>query len=338
MTTYDRASTSLKFCNGRLSILDQRLLPHQEQWHDCADSKALILHIHSLAVRGAPLIGIAAALMLAQRALQGASTAQLQTEWKALRASRPTAVNLMNYLDQLQPLLNSGNPDMLRDAALNIFDNDRALCLGIAEAGCALIQTGSRVLTHCNTGSLATAGVGTALGIITHAHSLGLAPKVWVDETRPLLQGSRLTTWELARAGVEQQLICDNMSASLMAAGEVDLVLVGADRIAANGDTANKIGTYALAVLARHHNIPFYIAAPSTTIDPNCPNGAAIPVEQRAADEVRGVSTAQGSLRFSPEGCSAYNPAFDVTPAKLISAWVTEHGVHTAPEQLPLRT
>ncbi len=332
----DRRSTSLRFESGRLSVLDQRLLPQQETWHACDNSADLIAHIHSLAVRGAPLIGIAAALMLAQRALAGAERTALLADWQALRASRPTAVNLMNYLDQLKPLIDAGaSAQTLTDAVLAIFDQDQALCLRIAEAGLPLIQPGCRILTHCNTGSLATAGIGTALGLITQAQAHGLAPKVWVDETRPLLQGARLTTWELARAEVAHTLICDNMAASLMASEKVDLVLVGADRIAANGDTANKIGTYGLAVLAQHHRIPFYVAAPMTTFDPQCADGSKIPVEQRAEDEVRGVVTAAQHHVFSAADTPAFNPAFDITPGRLISGWITDHGLLNGAEEFP---
>lgn len=329
MSALDRHATSLRFVNQQVEILDQRLLPHEEQWHRCESPDQLIAHIHSLAVRGAPLIGIAASLMVAQRALAGVGPSQLLDELAALRASRPTAVNLMNYLDRLRPRIEQGaSVEEIADLALAIFDEDRALCQAIGDAGLSLIPRGSRILTHCNTGSLATAGIGTALGIITHAHSQGHDISVWVDETRPLLQGSRLTTWELSRAKVPHTLICDNMAASLMAAGEVDLILVGADRIAANGDTANKIGTYALAVLAKHHGIPFYCAAPVTTIDPHCPDGSNITIEQRNAREVRGVRTAQGELLLSPAETAVHNPAFDVTPATLVSAWITDRGVH----------
>ncbi len=336
MNPLDRHATSLRFVDKQLQILDQRLLPHEERWHRCDSPDQLIAHIHSLAVRGAPLIGIAASLMVAQRALAGVKPSQLLDELSALRASRPTAVNLMNYLDRLRPhIQQDASAEHIAAMAIAIFDEDRALCQAIAEAGLPLIPAGSRVLTHCNTGSLATAGIGTALGIITLAHSCGQNISVWVDETRPLLQGSRLTTWELARSGVPHHLICDNMAAGLMARGEVDLVLVGADRIAANGDTANKIGTYGLAVLARHHNIPFYFAAPVTTIDPACPDGNAITIEQRQADEVRGIKTAHGELLLSPAESAVYNPAFDVTPASLISAWVTDRGVHLHASELP---
>lgn len=324
---WDRQARSLRFENGTLSLLDQRLLPDEILWHRCQDSADLIELIHALAVRGAPLIGIAAALMLGQLAHQGVHGEALRTHWRALRAARPTAVNLMNYLDRLEPLLVAEQPvEQIMQAALGIFDEDRALCRRLAQRGLDCVPQGARILTHCNTGSLATAGGGTALGVITHAQAQGRNISVWVGETRPLLQGGRLTTWELSQAGVPFQLLCDSMAAGLMQAGQVDLVLVGADRIAANGDTANKVGTYGLAVLAHHHGIPFHVVAPQTSIDLQCPDGAHIPIEQRDPAEVRGVRTAQGALRWSPADAPVHNPAFDITPAKLISSWVLDNG------------
>jgi methylthioribose-1-phosphate isomerase len=219
-------------------------------------------------------------------------------------------------------------PAMVRQA-LQLVEEDRALCLAIAGHGVGLVTPDSRLLTHCNTGGLATAGIGTALGVIRQAAALGKVRQVWVDETRPLLQGGRLTAWELGELGIPYQLICDAMAADLMARGMVDAVWVGADRIAANGDVANKIGTYSLAVLAHYHGIPFYVAAPHTTHDPYCPNGESIPIEQRPAAEVSGVSGSFGSCRWAPEQAKVYNPAFDITPAVLISAWVLDTGIIT---------
>ena len=212
-------------------------------------------------------------------------------------------------------------------------EEDRRLCDRIADHGAGLVKPGSRLLTHCNTGGLATAGVGTAIGVLLRAHRQGKVQQVWVDETRPLLQGGRLTAWELGELGIPYRLICDSMAASLMAQGQVDAVWVGADRIAANGDVANKIGTYSLAVLAHYHGIPFYVAAPHTTHDPHCPDGAAIPIEQRAAAEVTGVSGSFGACQWAPNDAPVYNPAFDVTPAKLISGWIFDSGVIT-PQQV----
>lgn len=322
------SATSLRYDVDGLSILDQRLLPSELVWHRCTTANQLIGHIHSLAVRGAPLIGLAAALMVAWRARQGIQGAALLAELEALRASRPTAVNLMNYLDLLSASIHSGaSAEQIEQLAVQLFEEDRDLCQRMADHAQTLIPSGARILTHCNTGSLATAGIGTALGAITEAHRRGKGISVWVDETRPLLQGGRLTTWELAQAEVPYRLICDNMAASLMAKGEVDLIMVGADRIARNGDFANKVGTYSLAVLARAHDIPFYVVAPVTTVDLNCPSGDTIPIEQRAAEEVRGVSLPERSLIWSPEQAEVYNPAFDVTPARLISGWVLDTGV-----------
>jgi len=239
-------------------------------------------------------------------------------------------VNLMNNLDRMKQALAQKNfVTALSFEALRLVEEDKALCNSIAKAGNALIKSGSRLLTHCNTGGLATAGVGTALGVIALAHQQGKVANVWVDETRPLLQGGRLTAWELGELGVPYQLICDSMAASLMAQQQVDAVWVGADRIAANGDVANKIGTYSLAVLAHYHRIPFYVAAPHTTLDSQCPDGAAIPIEQRDAREVTGVAGSFGDVQWAPENASVYNPAFDVTPAALISGWILDTGVVT---------
>jgi methylthioribose-1-phosphate isomerase len=290
----------------------------------------LVEHIHALRVRGAPLIGLSASLLLALLGEQGVQRAGLAEALDVLRAARPTAVNLMNNLDRMkQALAASDFVAALSAEALRLVAEDKQLCDNIARAGSALVKPGSQLLTHCNTGGLATAGVGTALGVIASAYQQGLVKNVWVDETRPLLQGGRLTAWELGELNIPYQLITDSMAASLMARGVVDAIWVGADRIAANGDVANKIGTYSLAVLAHYHGIPFYVAAPHTTLDRLCPNGDAIPIEQRAASEVTGVSGSFGSVQWAPENAAVFNPAFDVTPAKLISGWVLDTGVVT---------
>ncbi|WNN49551.1 S-methyl-5-thioribose-1-phosphate isomerase [Siccibacter colletis] len=327
-------TTSLRVEGNQFWILDQQALPQQKNWLPADSVEALVGHIHALRVRGAPLIGLSASLLLALLAERGASREALAAALETLRAARPTAVNLMNNLDRMRAAL--AQPDYvpaLVTEALRLVEEDRALCDRIAEAGSALVLPGSRLLTHCNTGGLATAGRGTALGVIAHAFEAGKVANVWVDETRPLLQGGRLTAWELGEWGVPYRLITDSMAASLMAQGEVDAVWVGADRIAANGDVANKIGTYSLAVLAHYHRIPFYVAAPQTTLDPACPNGAAIPIEQRAATEITGVAGSFGAVQWAPEQAAVYNPAFDVTPTELISAWVLDSGVVT-PEQV----
>ncbi|ROW63381.1 S-methyl-5-thioribose-1-phosphate isomerase [Cronobacter malonaticus] len=323
-------TTSLRVVDNKLWILDQQALPQQKNWLPADNTEALVEHIHALRVRGAPLIGLSASLLLALLAEHGMTRDALGQALEVLRAARPTAVNLMNNLDRMKQALTQ--PDFvaaLGAEALRLVQEDRELCERIARAGSELVTPGSRLLTHCNTGGLATAGVGTALGVIARAHEAGKVANVWVDETRPLLQGGRLTAWELGELGVPYQLITDSMAASLMAQGQVDAVWVGADRIAANGDVANKIGTYSLAVLAKFHHVPFYVAAPQTTLDPACPNGAAIPIEQRAAAEVTGVAGSFGAVQWAPEDARVYNPAFDVTPAALISGWVLDSGVVT---------
>ncbi len=321
-------TTSLRIRENQLWILDQQALPQQSDWRPCPDVAALVDHIRALRVRGAPLIGLSASLLLALLAEGGMSHLRLHQALEILRESRPTAVNLMNNLDRMKAALTQTDfVAALVTEALRLVDEDRALCDSIAGHGAKLVQSGSRLLTHCNTGGLATAGVGTALGVISRAHQQGNVEQVWVDETRPLLQGGRLTAWELGELGIPYQLICDAMAASLMAQGKVDAIWVGADRIAANGDVANKIGTYSLAVLAKFHGVPFYVAAPHTTHDPNCPNGAAIPIEQRDPREVTGVSGSFGSVQWAPLDARVYNPAFDVTPAALISGWVLDTGV-----------
>lgn len=327
-------TTSLQLKENRLWILDQQALPQEKRWLPCDSVDELVEHIRSLRVRGAPLIGLSASLLLALLAERGLSPTELEEALQTLRASRPTAVNLMNNLDRMKQAL--AQPDWataMAAEALRLVEEDRALCDRIADHGAERVQPGSRLLTHCNTGGLATAGIGTAIGVLLRAHQQGKIAQVWVDETRPLLQGGRLTAWELGELGIPYQLICDSMAASLMAAGQVDAVWVGADRIAANGDVANKIGTYSLAVLAHFHRIPFYVAAPHTTHDPHCPNGAAIPIEQRAAAEVTGVAGSFGACQWAPADAAVYNPAFDVTPAALISGWVLDCGVIT-PQQV----
>ncbi len=325
----DLTSTALRYKNGKLHVLDQRKLPGEEHWHICKDENDLVALIQGLAIRGAPLLGIAAAIWVGHCAARGDNREELTNTITLLRASRPTAVNLMNYLDRLQKLVDSGADRLsIADEVAAIFAEDIALCAAMSERGAALVEHGDSILTHCNTGSLATAGIGTAIGVITTAHKQGKNISVWVDETRPLLQGARLTAWELEKAGVPYHLICDSMSAGLMAAGKVDRILVGADRIAINGDFANKVGTYALAVLAKHHDVPFYVVAPQTTVDKHCTDGASIDIEQRSADEVRGVAGSFGSCTWSPVEAPVYNPAFDVTPAELVTGWILNSGVY----------
>jgi methylthioribose-1-phosphate isomerase len=274
----------------------------------CESSAAVAEAIRTLAVRGAPAIGVAAAYGLAL-AVRNGEDADVANE--TLASSRPTAVNLRWALDQMR-----GDPTPARARAIHGREVERCERMGAHAAD--LIEPGSRILTHCNAGGLATGGYGTAVGAIRAAWERGLVEHVWVDETRPLLQGARLTAWELAGLGIPHAVIVDSAAAAVMARGDVDCVVTGADRIAANGDTANKIGTYSLAVLARYHGIPLYVVAPTSTLDLELPSGEGIPIEERAGDEITGHS-------------DAYNPAFDVTPADLIAAIVTEQGVHRAP-------
>ncbi|RWR02574.1 methylthioribose-1-phosphate isomerase [[Pantoea] beijingensis] len=324
------STTSLQVRDNQLWILDQQALPQQKTWCVTPDVGTLVSHIKALRVRGAPLIGLSASLLLALLAEGGMPRNQLAESLEVLRAARPTAVNLMNNLDRMKLALTQENfVTALTFEALRLVEEDKTLCDSIAEAGSALVKPGSRLLTHCNTGGLATAGVGTALGVIVRAHQQGKVSHVWVDETRPLLQGGRLTAWELGERCVPYRLICDSMAASLMGQKQVDAIWVGADRIAANGDVANKIGTYSLAVLAHYHRIPFYVAAPHTTLDVHCPNGAAIPIEERDAREVTGVAGSFGDVQWAPENASVFNPAFDVTPAALIAGWILDTGVVT---------
>ncbi len=314
MKTLD--SLALRAEGDRLFVLDQTLLPHEEKWIECREPRDMIQLIQRLAVRGAPLIGVAAALALAQAAEKGASAEALTIAADELREARPTAVNLAAAIDRLKLTLNPFERGRLISEAEAIFIEDVALCEAMADNGASLIADGDQILTHCNTGGLATAGVGTALGAIRRAHEQGKRIHVFVDETRPLLQGARLTAWELSKLGIPHTLICDNMAGALMAQGRVQKVFVGADRIARNGDAANKIGTYGLAVLAHHHGVKFYVVAPQTTFDESCKDGAAIPIEERKAEEVSGRQANQSS--------AVWNPAFDVTPKKLITAIVSD--------------
>ncbi|MBP1771562.1 MAG: mtnA [Holophagaceae bacterium] len=310
-------SLGLKHDGRTLWVLDQALLPDAEVWLDGSDPAAMVALIRRLAVRGAPLIGVAAAASLATFAQRGASAGEYAAACAALRAARPTAVNLMWAMDRMKDA-----SDPMAEAQA-IFEEDVRLCEGMAQHGAALIQDGEGLLTHCNTGGLATAGIGTALGVIRRAFEQGKRIHVYADETRPLLQGGRLTAWELRKLGIPATLVTDSMAALLMRDGRVQRVLVGSDRVAANGDFANKVGTYGVAVQAHHHGVPFHPVAPFSTVDLTCPNGAAIPIEERDPAEVRGF----GPLRWAPEGMPAWNPSFDVTPVDLVTSLVLDRGV-----------
>jgi methylthioribose-1-phosphate isomerase len=305
----------LRWESDTLLVLDQRALPGEERWIRCESVAQVADCIRTLAVRGAPAIGIAAAYGMALGAARGENAAETAD---TLRATRPTAVNLGWALDRA---LAAGNGDLLALARRIHIEQDEA-DRRLAELGAERFSPGDRALTHCNAGALATGGYGTAGGVLHAAWEAGRLAEVWVDETRPLLQGARLTAWELERAGIPHRVVTDSAAGSLLAAGAVDRIVVGADRIAANGDVANKIGTYPLAVLAARHDVPFYVAAPLSTIDPGTPTGAAIPIEERDPAEV-----APG----------AFNPAFDVTPAELVRAIFTEAGVLEPPYEEAIR-
>jgi methylthioribose-1-phosphate isomerase len=327
---------AIRYDQGSLSVLDQQKLPLEKEWIEVNSAEQMAEIIKSLKVRGAPMIGIAAVLSLSQLAERGASQDELEKAAFLLKKSRPTAVNLSCYIEQILAALN-GSSDYrtaLLESAYRIYREDTALCQSMGEAGAALIQEGENILTVCNTGSLATAGIGTALGVIRTAHAQGKKIHVYACETRPLLQGGRLTAWELQESGIPYTLICDNMAATLMQQGKIDRVLVGADRIAANGDFANKIGTYSAAVLAYHHKIPFHVVAPYTTIDRKCLAGNAIQIEERSPDEVRGAAGSFGKVCWSPSSAPVYNPAFDVTPASLVTSYILDTGSLTLDEFL----
>jgi methylthioribose-1-phosphate isomerase len=326
-------SLGLRTDGRRVVVLDQTQLPGREVWLEGGDPDAMIAHIRALRVRGAPLIGVAAALSLAWWAEHGAGESEVRAAAARLRVARPTAVNLMAAIDRmLEAVTPRFDADVLVAEAEAIFMDDVALCDAMAGHGVPLLHDGDGVLTHCNTGGLATVGIGTALGVIRRAVERGIRLHVYVDETRPLLQGARLTTWELARCGIPYTLIADGMASLVMRAGRVQRVLVGADRIACNGDVANKVGTYAVAVAAHHHGIPFYPVAPWTTVDLGCRDGAEIPIEERPGDEVRGVRGSFGAVQWSPDDAPVYNPAFDVTPVDLVTALVLDRGVLTSRE------
>ena len=307
-------------------LLDQRRLPGEEAWLALGGAEAVAEAIRDLAVRGAPAIGVAAAYALAAEARRGASASALAEAAEALVKARPTAVNLAWAVRRMSSRFGEGPGAMLAEAHA-VRDEDEASCRRIGALGAPLLPPEARVLTHCNAGALATAGYGTALGIVRAAREAGRLEQVFADETRPFLQGARLTAWELQRDGIPVTVLTDNMAGWLMARGEISCVVVGADRIAANGDVANKIGTYSLAVLASHHRLPFYVAAPWSTVDVGTATGADIPIEERSADEVVRIA----GQRVAPAGVDARYPAFDVTPAALVSAIVTERGVLRAP-------
>jgi methylthioribose-1-phosphate isomerase len=322
---------AVQWQHDRLRLLDQRQLPLAEAWVACRDAGEVAQAIRDLVVRGAPAIGIAAAWGVVLAAKRGDD---LDAALASLRAARPTAVNLMAALARMQTRIAAGADaaTLVREAQA-LQDEDLAANRTMGALGATLIESGSGVLTHCNTGSLATAGFGTALGVIRAGYAAGAIARVYADETRPWLQGARLTMWELQRDGIPATLIADSAAAHLMRSGRVQWVIVGADRIAANGDTANKIGTYQLAIAARHHGMKFMVVAPSTTVDLATATGDAIEIELRDPAELLGYA----GQRTVVAGARAWNPVFDVTPHDLIDVLVTERGVITQPDAAALR-
>lgn len=337
---------TIEWRGDRVRLLDQRSLPVEVRYLDCKDASSLARAIRGMAIRGAPAIGVAAAMGIALAA-QKLRTRNLEAFLKGLkkvcqqmRQTRPTAVNLFWAVDRMERLLSQpgslsvGKLKMrLKREALQMYEEDLKTNQKIGENGKKLIKDGDGVLTHCNAGGLATAGFGTALGVIRAAWKEGKRFHVYVDETRPLLQGSRLTAWELTQEGIPATVLTDNMAGWLMKNGKVNLVIVGADRIARNGDTANKIGTYGLAILAKYHGIPFCVAAPTSTLDLSLLSGAEIPIEERSGEEV----THLRGKRITPKGIDAYNPAFDVTPHSLIHGIITEKGIARRPFEKHLK-
>ena len=305
----------IQWRGGRLVLLDQRVLPRETVWVECTTSTEAADAIRDMVVRGAPAIGITAAYGMA---LAAAAGEDLDAAAETLLASRPTAVNLRWAVERVRGL----DPGAIEEEARKIHAEDVAINKAIGEHGSKLLPSNATILTHCNAGALATGGWGTALGVIRSAANTGGVKRVFADETRPYLQGARLTAWELDRDGIPCTLIADVAAASFIADGSIDAIIVGADRVAANGDVANKVGTLGLAVLAKHYGVPFYVAVPQSTLDARTPTGAEIPIEERSADEVRG----HAGVTWAAD-VDVRNPAFDVTPAALVTAWITESGL-----------
>ncbi len=337
---------TIKWDNGKIKLIDQTLLPGKFKYVICKDIEALRKSIKTLQVRGAPAIGIAGALgaVLGIKNSKAGNFDRFMNELKKvtryIASSRPTAVNLFWALSRMERAAERNRfkkisqiKKLLLKEALSILSEDKKICRMMAKFGVGLVKSGDAILTHCNAGGLATADYGTALSILFEAKKRGKRIKVYVDETRPLLQGARLTTWELMRAGIDTTLICDNMAASFMAKGRIDKIFVGADRIASNGDAANKIGTYNLAILARFHRIPFYVVAPVSSFDLSLKSGRGIPIEERDAKEV----AEPFGTRIAAKGVKICNPAFDVTPNDLITAIVTEVGIFRRPYRQTLK-
>lgn len=304
--------------DSSLCLIDQRKLPFEKEYFVCTELEDVIFAIKEMVVRGAPAIGVTAAFGFLMGINEGIEPLDV---YKNLLSTRPTAVNLLWALGKMKNALENG--ENLEQTALDIYKNDILTNKKIGEFGSSIVGNSCNILTHCNAGALATAGYGTAIGVIRYAHEQNKKIHVYVDETRPFLQGARLTAFELNEEGIENTLICDNMAGYLMSKGKIDVVIVGADRIAKNGDVANKIGTYSLAVLANFHNVPFFVAAPFSTVDMNCENGAGIVIEQRDPAEVRVFF----GRKVVPESQKCLNPAFDVTPGSLVCGIITERGI-----------
>jgi methylthioribose-1-phosphate isomerase len=328
---------TIEWKNNRVIMIDQRLLPHKEIYRVCRDYKAVAEAIRGMVIRGAPAIGVAAAMGVALGCLKAADKSfdrEFDRVVLLLSKTRPTAVNLFWALERMREVYRESRSRgihevrrLLVEEALRIYKNDIAANKELGRLGAGLLRDARRIMTHCNAGALATAGYGTALGVIRALKESGKKVEVWVNETRPLLQGARLTAWELKKEGIPATLVTDNMAGYLMQRGSVDAVVVGCDRVAANGDVANKIGTYGVAVLAQRHGIPFYVAGPTSSIDINCPSGQEIPIEERASAEVSHIS----GRALAPRGIKIFNPAFDVTAHELITAIITEKGVIEPP-------
>ncbi len=327
MSESDPIPPTIEWRRDSIRLIDQRALPGRLRFLQCRETDALVDAITTLAVRGAPALGAAGAFGVALAARTLRTKPQIRAAAKRVARARPTAVNLAWGVERGLAAFERGGADAALAASRAIARDDVRRCRAMGAHGAPLIPVGGRVLTHCNTGSLAAVGYGTGLGVVRGAFEAGRRPTVWADETRPLLQGARLTMWECDRLGIDATLVADGAAAALMSRGLVDVVIVGADRIAANGDVANKIGTYGLAIAARIHQIPFYVVAPTATIDPATPTGADIVIEERDPDEVTHVA----GRRIAPMGAAAFNPAFDVTPSRLVTAIINESGVARPP-------
>lgn len=331
-TTVDPIPPTIEWRRGRIRLIDQRALPARLAFLECASVAQVCDAIRSMVVRGAPALGATGAYGVALAATTLRNETAVRAAGERIAATRPTAVNLRWGVERAVAAYERGGPHAALDEAHRIARADLEANRAIGRFGADLLADDVRVMTHCNAGALACVGYGTAVGVIRAAHEAGQQPQVWATETRPVLQGARLTAWELQRLGIPVTVIVDAMAGALMAGGEIDCVVVGADRIAANGDVANKIGTYSLAVLAHHHGVPFYVAAPLSTIDLSCPDRGAIPIERRPAEEVRRIA----GVTVVPEESPVDNRAFDVTPAALVTAIITEAGVSRSPYSVSL--